>query len=100
MTGEPDKFVCSRCGGTMHPLTEQAMPRYQTGILYGAWGDLAATEACTDVWVCEQCGKVEMAEFDPSKPDGLPNVQIVCPRCGKLRDFEQESCPHCSSQLN
>ena len=94
--GRSGELTCLRCGGRMaHAFTEN-IQLGKTSVLFGGWPNLLAGAVRTEVYCCEDCGRLEFFAADRPTSGDIP--QVVCPKCGKSHDFDYPRCPFCKHE--
>lgn len=90
---------CPYCGTEMSSLGIQKLQLGQASAWSGIWNHLIAGALETEIFQCPSCGKLE---FFAVRPQELPQedvVQIPCPACGAMHDFDDARCPACGKRL-
>lgn len=87
-----ENFKCLRCGAEMVLA--------QSRIDLGGDGWNVLTSVLTDtfavsVWVCPECGKVELFKVNDEEAD--PGEQVTCPECGAVHSVHI-NCPQCAAE--
>lgn len=85
---------CLRCNAHMRHVMDMKFQLGQSGWLLGDWPNLLAGALEAAVYVCPNCGKIELFQ---SEQDGAENhiAQHQCPNCGMQHDIDDPKCPFC-----
>ncbi len=85
---------CLRCNAPMRHVMDTKFQLGQSGWLLGDWPNLLAGALEAAVYVCPNCGKIELFQ---SEQDGAENhiAQHQCPNCGMQHDIDDPKCPFC-----
>lgn len=98
-----EKEVCLRCGGHMSYVGREHLQKGKMGFFLGEWPNLLAGAYWVDVYVCDECHKMEFyaAEYvEPQEPeDEGAMAQVPCPYCGTEHDLDDAVCPYCGKRL-
>lgn len=100
-SGNMEREVCLRCGGTMHNIGQEKLQLGQYGWLVGHLSQLASGALPVDIYCCESCKKLEFYAIEAPQDieDGGSMAQVPCPRCGQLHELDDPKCPHCGKRL-
>ena len=92
-----NEMNCLRCGEQMQFLKREKIQLGETTWFLGDARNLWAGALEVDIYVCENCGKIE---FYTPEPDAVINElpQKECPNCGKTHDFDYPKCPFCKHE--
>lgn len=89
-----ENMRCLRCGGTMRYIKREQLQLGETGWILGNLPNLLSGSLEADIFVCDQCGKIEFFTADPDFC-GEETPQKRCPHCGEMHDFDYPKCPYC-----
>lgn len=88
---------CLRCKIEMRSLGTQKFQLGQATVLSGVWSNIAAGALEAEILLCPRCGKMEFFAVRQNTQSDL--VQVSCPKCGSLHDFDDAKCPVCGARL-
>jgi DNA polymerase III alpha subunit (gram-positive type) len=57
------------------------------------WNNIFAGSMLVEIYVCNDCGKVEFYTETGDDTETLP--QKNCPKCDRKHDFDYPKCPFC-----
>lgn len=90
---------CLRCGNLMQFVKSEKLQLGQTGWFWGDIPNLMAGSLETDIYICDECGKIEFyqTKLDHENLEDQEDqiAQIKCPNCGKTHDIDYPKCPFC-----
>lgn len=83
----------------MSSLGIQKLQLGQSTVWGGFWNNIAAGSLETEIFLCQSCGKLEFFAVRPEEFHEQDLVQIPCPECGAMHDFDDARCPVCGKRL-
>jgi len=84
---------CLRCNTEMRNYGIRKIQLGETGWILGDLPNLFAGSIEVDIYVCPQCGKIELFQAEAESEDGL--AMVKCPKCGKMHECDYPKCPFC-----
>ena len=89
-------LICLRCQTPMVHLRDEKIQLGQTGWLLGDLPNLLAGAMEVSIYLCPDCGKLELFRREAEDAPGEDHMaQVRCPRCGRLHDMDDPKCPFC-----
>lgn len=86
---------CLRCGNLMQYVKSEKLQLGQTGWFLGDIPNLIAGALEVDIYICNECGKIEFYQVKEDQEEEDQIAQIECPNCGKIHDIDYPKCPFC-----
>lgn len=83
----------------MSSLGIQKLQLGQATVWGGAWDHIVSGSLETEVFLCQSCGKLEFFAVRPQDELAQDLVQVPCPECGAMHDFDDARCPACGKRL-
>ena len=87
------ELICLRCNSQMRHTGREKIQLGETGWILGDLPNLFAGALAVDIYMCQECGKLEFFSAEENNEEELPQKQ--CPSCGKWHDFDYPKCPLC-----
>ena len=90
---------CPHCGAEMSSLGVNRLQLGRSSVLGGSWNNIASGSIEAEGMLCRMCGKLEFFAVRPQEFQEQDLVQVPCPGCGELHDFDDAKCPFCGMRL-
>lgn len=90
---------CPYCRTEMSSLGIQKLQLGQSSVWGGVWSNITAGALETEIFLCPACGKLEFFAIRPQELEVKDVVQVPCPTCGAMHDFDDARCPVCGERL-
>ncbi len=94
-----DRSKCLRCGGTMEHAGSRCFQLGSYGLLTGNWSHLFSGSMDAEIYICPDCGKLELYAPGIGAPEGSTPMK-ACPECGHMHEAHYPRCPKCRHQYD
>jgi DNA-directed RNA polymerase subunit RPC12/RpoP len=92
---ETEKEKCLRCNGQLRSIGRENIQLGHIGWLSDIWDNILSGSLEVSIYICSNCGKVELYAEGPNLEEDTP--QVICPKCGYRHDFDYPKCPSCGN---